>query len=213
VGYIIGSIFVLTGIFNPYIFSINVVYLSLSIISLLIFSNRVFNSLQSSEGFRSFIRYTLYLLPLFPLQTFCYIIDLENWRLYLAIMISIGALSDSIGWLVGKNWGKHKLYPKVSPNKTVEGAIGAVAGCGLVIAAYFYISQGKSILPFFAIFSFLAAIGVVGDLWQSRLKRLFNLKDSSQLIPGHGGVYDRMDSHIFIAPFFLQLILIFPNLY
>jgi len=210
-GYIIGAFFIISASLNSYILYSNLIYVLLTLLSLSIFSNNIFFLIRNSKLFLSIIRYSLFLLPLFPLLAFCYIIDYENWRLYLALVLSIGAISDSLGWIVGKYWGKHKLYPKVSPNKTIEGALGAVAGCGLVISSYLYITAEKSPVALFIVFSFLAAIGVLGDLWQSRLKRLFKLKDSSKLIPGHGGVYDRLDSHIFIVPFFLQILLIFPH--
>ncbi|MDH4468330.1 MAG: phosphatidate cytidylyltransferase [Bacteriovoracaceae bacterium] len=213
VGFFLGSIFILSDQLNAWVLYWNTLYLIIMVASLIIFSNSVFLSLRRSYFFNRFIRYTLFLLPLFPVLTFSYLIDQENWRFFLAIVLVIGASSDSLGWIVGKTWGKHKLYPKVSPNKTIEGALGAIVGPGLILASFFTFMNGQSWPILFFIFSFLAAVGVLGDLWQSRLKRLFKIKDSSQLIPGHGGVYDRVDSHIFIAPFFLQFFLFYPYLF
>lgn len=210
-GFSAGVWAILSGKLTPYIFWGNRIYLFLMICSLIIFSNRVFVTLRASRIFNRFIRYTLFLLPLFPLYAFNYLIEQPHWRALLVLVLGIGVLSDSLGWVVGKLFGKHKLYPSVSPNKTVEGALGSTVGAGLLLASLAHYFYGLSWFYLFAGFTFLAFVGVVGDLWQSRLKRLFNIKDSSQLIPGHGGVYDRVDSHIFIAPFFVQIyLLLYP---
>lgn len=130
------------------------------------------------------------------------IFHLPHFRTTLGLMIIITAGMDTGAWFVGKKIGRNKLMPAVSPKKTIEGFWGGmVISC--LLASLFYhwrIDQISWFHPL--IFAFLAAVSQLGDLVQSKIKRQFNLKDSSALIPGHGGVYDRLDSLLFMAPFF-----------
>jgi phosphatidate cytidylyltransferase len=121
----------------------------------------------------------------------------------LLLLLLIVAVSDSAQYYSGRAFGRHKLAPAVSPAKTVEGAVG-----GLVAAAIVGAVAGPRLGPpdAFTLISgalvalFLAAFGMIGDLFESMLKRSVGAKDSSQLIPGHGGVLDRIDSYLFAAP-------------
>jgi phosphatidate cytidylyltransferase len=122
------------------------------------------------------------------------------------LIVTIAA-SDSAQYYTGRALGRHKLAPTVSPAKTVEGACG-----GLVAAAISGFILGPIAMPFlsparalaFAILA--AAFGMIGDLFESLLKRSAGVKDSSALIPGHGGVLDRIDSYLFAAPVFYWLL-------
>ncbi len=130
----------------------------------------------------------------------------EDWKGICALILFIAFGMDTGAWFVGVKWGKRKLWPKVSPKKTVEGFIGGalIAGlCGGVVA---HIIWGTMNLGLFFIFVFLGIVSQVGDLVQSKLKRQCGVKDSSNLIPGHGGIYDRVDSLIFLTPVFLGVI-------
>lgn len=113
-------------------------------------------------------------------------------------------IADSAAYFSGRRWGRRKLAPKISPGKTIEGAIGALAGgavCGLVLG---YLGWLKLSLPGLVILCVATvAISIGGDLWESVLKRERRVKDSGSLLPGHGGVLDRIDSQIAAAPFFL----------
>jgi len=119
---------------------------------------------------------------------------------WLLVMI---AVSDSGQYYCGRAFGRHKLAPAVSPAKTVEGAVG-----GVLIAAVVGAVTGPWALPDLSplvaagLTLVLVLAGIVGDLFESLLKRSAGVKDSSQLIPGHGGVLDRIDSHLFAAPVF-----------
>ena len=122
--------------------------------------------------------------------------------LWLIIVVTV---SDSAQYYTGRLAGRHKLAPVVSPGKTVEGAIGgviaatiagAVAGPRLVEAAPLTMATGA------LVGALVAAFGILGDLFESLLKRSAGAKDSSSLIPGHGGVLDRLDSYLFAAPCF-----------
>jgi len=107
---------------------------------------------------------------------------------------------DSAALFIGRAIGKNKLT-SISPNKTIEGSIGgSIAGSigGIIIATL----GGLPIITFGLIALGLSVIGQIGDIHESLAKRHFNLKDSSQLLPGHGGIYDRCDSFIFVLPLF-----------
>jgi len=128
--------------------------------------------------------------------------------IYLAAVIW-GA--DALAYFTGKFMGKRKLSPLTSPNKTVEGAAGAFVGGVIVSILMSYIfalslSAGKAAF----IGAALAAVGMVGDLVESMFKRDAGVKDSGALIPGHGGLLDKLDGMLFSAPVFYYL-LIFIN--
>lgn len=112
--------------------------------------------------------------------------------------------TDIGAYLVGRQFGKHKLLPAVSPNKTIEGSLGGVLSA-VVVAAIFAIFQPKltAQYPFLAFLIMVALFSVFaqfGDLVESAIKRRFGVKDSGKLIPGHGGILDRFDSMIFVFP-------------
>ncbi|MBA3660894.1 MAG: phosphatidate cytidylyltransferase [Gammaproteobacteria bacterium] len=112
--------------------------------------------------------------------------------------------ADSAAYFVGKKWGKTKLLPLVSPGKTWEGLIGAVLfGIGLAVLAQWLCSIPKTIWHWGILLSMLTVLfSIMGDLFESALKRQENLKDSGQLLPGHGGLLDRIDSMTAAAPIF-----------
>lgn len=120
---------------------------------------------------------------------------------WLIILAAITAGSDSGAYYFGKNFGKHKLSRYVSPNKTVEGAVGGLI-CGLLTGLFFSWLLLKSVNWTGVIFIGVALIGVgiVGDLCESVIKRGTNTKDSGTILMGHGGVLDRVDSIILAAP-------------
>jgi len=121
--------------------------------------------------------------------------------LYLLLLIW---LADISAYFVGKNWGFTKLAPEVSPGKTVEGIYGALFGAGLfALAVGFY--KGFPVLQMvdFAILSIVTVgLSVVGDLFESLVKRIRGVKDSGSVLPGHGGLLDRLDSLLAAAPVF-----------
>jgi phosphatidate cytidylyltransferase len=112
-------------------------------------------------------------------------------------------LSDSAQYYCGRLFGRARLAPAISPAKTVEGAIGGLAAAA--IAGWFLGPMsvaGISAATGSALGAALASFGIAGDLFESYLKRSAGVKDSSDLIPGHGGVLDRIDSYLFAAPAF-----------
>ncbi len=110
------------------------------------------------------------------------------------------AVNDTFAYLTGVKFGKHKLAPKISPKKTIEGFIGGfISSIVLGIILHYYFPQNHFN---WIIIGFIASVlGTIGDLVESKLKREANVKDSANIIPGHGGFLDRLDSFIFAMPF------------
>src|SRR5688572_21398417 len=127
---------------------------------------------------------------------------LLGWRATL-LLIGTVAVSDSAQYYSGRAFGRRPLAPTISPKKTVEGAVG-----GVVIGTAFMAIAGRWALPAIATLPLalagivVVALGIAGDLFESRLKRVAGVKDSSTLIPGHGGVLDRIDALLFAVPAF-----------
>jgi phosphatidate cytidylyltransferase len=145
-----------------------------------------------------------------------YVVDARSGTALLFYPLVLTWISDSAGYFVGRALGRHKLIPSVSPGKTVEGALGALVLTMLASWAY-----ARGVLPSFANLTLLpwaallfgAAISVavqLGDLAESLIKREAGVKDSSHLIPGHGGVLDRIDGLLFALPT-AYLVFTFPH--
>lgn len=118
--------------------------------------------------------------------------------------------SDAGAYFVGKSFGKNKLWPMISPNKTIEGAVGGIIIAIIIALLFAGFSQG--LLGFGrAVLIGLSAsvIGQLGDLAQSAYKRVYGIKDSGNLLPGHGGILDRCDSWIFVFPF-VHILMLLP---
>lgn len=113
--------------------------------------------------------------------------------------------TDSVAYIVGKKFGKHK-FSKVSPNKTIEGCVGGVIGAVILSCLGAFVMNNNfgleiSYVTIIILSAILSLIGQVGDFSASVIKRSFEIKDFSELFPGHGGMLDRIDSVMFIAPF------------
>jgi phosphatidate cytidylyltransferase len=145
-------------------------------------------------------------LILFPLMSMASLFHYTEWISLVVVLLVVNFGMDTGAWFFGKNFGKNKLWPKVSPNKTIEGLVGGSLTSGVVGGIFYQILFGKMSVQLFFFFVFLGVMSQVGDLIQSKLKRQCDIKDSSNLIPGHGGVYDRIDSLIFLTPFFATAI-------
>jgi len=130
--------------------------------------------------------------------------------LFLIAVIVVTVVADVAAYFVGRAFGKIKLAPSISPGKTREGAFGGITGAALwTCAAAFYLGLATTALHgMFALAAgaFLGAFAVVGDLWESQLKRQAGVKDSSRLLPGHGGVLDRIDAQLPVLPLATLLI-------
>lgn len=125
--------------------------------------------------------------------------------IYIAYIFTSAWGSDTFAYLIGKKFGKHKLTP-ISPKKTVEGAIGGIVGALLFSLVYTVVMNNFmhlsiNYLHITIVTSVLAIIGEIGDLAASGIKRYCGIKDFSDLLPGHGGMLDRIDSLLLITPF------------
>jgi len=148
----------------------------------------------------------------FPLICLSLINGLDNGKILIWFVIIAAWGTDIFAYFIGKNFGKHK-FTKISPKKTVEGCIGGIIGAVTVAIAYAYfmstyvVNEYYSLITVAVIISILSVIGQIGDLAASIIKRYVNIKDYSELIPGHGGMLDRIDSLLFISPFAYILLL------
>ena len=124
-----------------------------------------------------------------------------NEKILITIFICIWT-NDTFAYLVGKNFGKRKLFPSVSPKKTIEGFVGGMIFtiiCSLILSKYYI--ETKNIYIWIIIAIIVSIFSTLGDLIESKLKRVAQIKDSGNIMPGHGGILDRLDSIIFVVPF------------
>ena len=132
----------------------------------------------------------------------------REW-IYLTLLVTMS--SDTLAYFVGRSLGRRKLYPAISPNKSIEGAMGGLAGAlgGALIAKAWFL-PGLGVLECLVLAVLLGPLAQIGDLFESMLKRSFQVKDSGGIIPGHGGILDRLDSLLFVFPPAYYCALYFP---
>ena len=155
-----------------------------------------FSNDRSKSGL--LIRYVIFsmiFLVLLPIYKGAY-----NPFLMISILVMIW-VNDSFAFLVGKNFGKRKLFVSVSPKKTQEGFLGGLVFA--LISAYLIslLNNDFTTINWLIIALIVSVIGTIGDLVESKFKRQANIKDSGTIMPGHGGMLDRLDSLLFAAPF------------
>ena len=165
----------------------------------------LFELLKITKYFNSFFWIQIFLI--FSSVLFLPTYEINRELFLVAILIAV--LTDSIAYYSGKKLGKIKIFPKTSPNKTLEGLI-----CGNLITTLFvtfiiffrptFFDLNYLLLILIVWVSSLAAI--LGDYLQSRFKRIQNIKDSGKILPGHGGISDRLDSHLTTLPVFFGLL-------
>ena len=138
---------------------------------------------------------------------------------YMVVLVFLSAWgNDTLAYCTGRLIGKHKMSPILSPKKTVEGAIGGVIGAGLLGCLYgLFAKQFLSVnYNLIVVFGIVCAVGglisIIGDLGASAIKRNYDIKDYSHLIPGHGGILDRFDSIIFTAPIIYYMLVMVVGL-
>jgi len=128
--------------------------------------------------------------------------QLDHGVSWIYLVLAVVFASDTFAYFVGTTWGRHRLYPEISPKKSVEGALGGLAGsllaACLVRVTFLPELNGIDVL---LLGLGLGVIGQIGDLFESMLKRSAGVKDSGGLFPGHGGILDRLDSLLFAFPF------------
>ncbi|MBD5094370.1 MAG: phosphatidate cytidylyltransferase [Subdoligranulum sp.] len=165
----------------------------------------------------------IYLKQLLPREAYGY-----DALYFIFLTLGFAWGGDSAAYFAGRAFGKHKLAPVVSPNKTVEGAVGGVLGSmllGVLVTLCYTALHGHLVgmpldsigLQYYAVIVLLAGIGsvlgIVGDLFASVVKRQCGIKDYGTIFPGHGGIMDRFDSVIFIAPLVAMTVTVVLYLY
>ena len=169
-------------------FSVIAIAVSFLLATLLVFQRQSFSDASANV-----------LSLLYAFVPFCFISNLYSQNMYLAMLVFvISFATDIFAYLSGKFFGKHKLMPKVSPNKTIEGSVGGIIGATLVSTLFLFIVK-IPILPTIPICMIGSVAAQLGDLFASSIKRYCGIKDFGKLIPGHGGVLDRFDSVMFVA--------------
>lgn len=151
----------------------------------------------------------------YVITSFTAIVLMANrpFGMYFVILTLFGPwISDVFAYLTGRFFGKHKLIPSVSPNKTVEGMIGGMVFTALLTVPYGAVLmrvvddvQSANYIPLALAGAGLSAVSQIGDLIMSYVKRKYGIKDFGRLLPGHGGILDRFDSVLAVAPFMLLL--------
>jgi phosphatidate cytidylyltransferase len=192
-----GSLLVPAVVFNclPFSLCLTLLFLFVALLSLL----HIRDIKQSAGEAGLFLLGFLY-IPL--LMSFLVLLrEMDHGVKWIFLLLIIVMAGDTAAFYVGSSLGKRKLYPIVSPNKSVEGMIGGLAGSviGTLIAGATFFPE-LTIVGAVATALFVGLMGQLGDLFESLLKRSFGVKDSGNIFPGHGGMLDRLDSVLFAAP-------------
>ena len=174
----------------------------LSGIVLLYFLFAVVITLKNNKEFDLGKIVSLFALPLpyaYAFSCLSGVIKHQDGIYYLLLLLNFSSVCDMGAYFVGVTLGKHKLCPNLSPKKTVEGAIGGITS-SIIFTVIISLCFSKSLLVPIILTIPFCVLGMIGDLFASAIKRSVGLKDYSNLIPGHGGILDRVDSIIMIAP-------------
>ena len=200
--YIIGAIFLETEKLLQY------VAFSIPIIMLALFLNVIFTDMKITFKDVAYTLVGIMYVPLFFM--FLELIrKLENGKILFAYTFVVSWSTDIFAYLIGKKWGKHK-FSKISPKKSIEGCIAGAIGSVIISTVYIVISNlywktGYSYIYIAAMSLVLSLLSQIGDFVASSVKRFVDVKDYGNLLPGHGGMLDRLDSLVFIAPFLYMI--------
>jgi phosphatidate cytidylyltransferase len=142
------------------------------------------------------------------------ILDIPNGKVWFLTMLLIVFAGDTFAYLTGMMWGNKKILPSISPKKTIVGSIGGLVGSGIAgaLSGVYFLTH----VPLWGLILVSLLTGIVaqlGDLFESMLKRVANVKDSGTLMPGHGGILDRLDGVLFGTPILLAGALLLENLF
>lgn len=164
-----------------------------------VFKNKVFGAISS------ILILTVFVVSSITLKAFSEV----GAFLFFFVMVTVW-LADTGGYFAGKRYGKHALAPAVSPNKTWEGVAGGVLFASIWAIGFYWVKTPTTITLFewLLLAVVTVAVSIVGDLFESLYKRAFSVKDSGNLLPGHGGILDRIDSLIAAVPVFTFLVII-----
>lgn len=203
-----------TSLWSHYGANQGIALLGLLVFWILLFSELMANHVKISLEIIAYCILAGFVTP-YLLTGIIRILSMANGRYLIPIPFVVAFSSDAGAYFAGSLFGKHKLAPVVSPNKTVEGVVGGLVSAMVGMLLYgvilqlvfrFRVSYGAALL-----YGLLGSgVGVFGDLCFSIIKRLSGIKDFGTLIPGHGGFYDRFDSMVTVAPLMEALILLMP---
>ena len=206
-------------LFSIYYFntvSIHINYIEI-VITCVVFLVNILLLLNKSNFLTTHFRKHLfgYIYTLFPFIIFlqlAYFKSIFNPNIIMGIVLLVWC-NDSFSYIFGSIFGKHKLFKSISPKKTWEGSIGGGI-CTLLFATAipFYLDNPFTNIDWWIIAFIIVVFGGYGDLIQSSMKRQQNTKDSSNLLPGHGGLLDRFDALIYSTPFIAFYLMFFKNL-
>lgn len=199
--------------FIPLILFLFIVYLAVCVI--FEFKELTFAQISEVILFCGIVMFGFYAIISFKMQ---FPFDRYRYDALYLILLGFGFAwgGDSAAYFAGRAFGKHKLAPTVSPNKTIEGAVGAIFGSMALGSLFTWIYSlllshlekgttaaigGESYLIVCAIGAVASVLGIFGDLFTSAIKRQCGIKDYGSIFPGHGGILDRFDSVLFVMPF------------
>tara|TARA_B110000967_G_scaffold207671_1_gene257609 strand:+ start:552 stop:1214 length:663 start_codon:yes stop_codon:yes gene_type:complete len=209
---IITSIFLISLLllmfFYSYIMIISVIIISM--IAWIEFYALISKIFKKNEIKHKILRFLCKATSLFYLSTLVYLIfliesDHLNLKIYFLYSVLVAIMSDIGGLVFGKIF-KGKKLTKISPNKTISGSIGSLIFSILLIPFYYKSLFNENLLDIFIITIAISTISQLGDLFISYIKRKANVKDTSDILPGHGGILDRIDGMIFAIPFGVNLL-------
>jgi phosphatidate cytidylyltransferase len=206
------------------VFTDNAVYLLLILsgfVNLFLLKDVLWTSKIPMFEKKKYITVMFYIISGFVFLTLIPVMDIDG-RFMPEIIVAVFILiwsNDTFAFLIGKNLGKHKLLERVSPKKTIEGFVGGMLGALLagfiifkVLQHYIPLDVKKYPLWVWIVLALIVSVfGTIGDLIQSKFKRQAGVKDSGIIMPGHGGMYDRLDSIIYASPFIYAFLLIVDN--
>jgi len=178
-------------------------------VSILLISNLINNkTLFLDKNFKFVLLIGYVIFPFLVLTSLPFTNGYYDYTIIFTLFVLIWS-NDTFAYVVGKSIGKRKLYPSISPKKTVEGFFGGFVFtilAGIIINS---MMELYSVLFLIMMAVLVSVFGTIGDLVESKFKRTAHVKDSGRIMPGHGGILDRFDSVIFVAPFILLLLKIF----
>lgn len=173
---------------------------------ILYFVRIIYKKISVSNFWSSYIFISLY--TAFGLSFAIIIRNEENGLILVCIPIIISSVNDIMAYLIGKNFGQNLAFPNVSPNKTFEGTFAGMISS--IISSYLlfsYLDINIGLFKMIFVGLIISLMGIFGDFFESLIKRKSGIKDTGNLLPGHGGMTDRVDSLIFILPIFYLIIL------
>lgn len=188
---------------------ITLVFLSITVMTNLYL---IKNLIRPSERYITVSQKYIYLL-FYIIGGFVFTILLPSYQgeytsYLVASVFALIWINDTFAFIVGKSIGKHKLMERISPKKTVEGFLGGLVFSCIASIFIYKFTELLSIQLWITVAIVTSVFGTLGDLIQSQLKRQAGVKDSGQLMPGHGGIYDRLDSIIFASPFIYLFLIV-----